>query len=195
MVGVEFGDVTLDSARAGCAFHLETDAVFHQTQMFVSHNRRILAAFREQGIARGPARACSHMGVEMWIDAELCKRDAYFSGYQAALRYGARELAGARSRLNSDWPMLARLRLKGLFVHLAQRGRAVFDPSYRRFYERFHGALAHRRRLAPSPDELHRVARFLESDRDVARDVAELLEEMAPLTRRAAAVSVPCSLV
>src|SRR6187402_2966197 len=81
-----------DELAEGLDFHVRTDAVFHQTAMFISHNQRAVVALRALGVSRGPARAAGHMGVEMLIDAELVADTRYVTAYQAALSWGARAL-------------------------------------------------------------------------------------------------------
>ncbi len=181
MVGLRPPETNGDpEVEAGLNYHIETDSVFHQTEVFIQHNRRVLLDLRQLGVSRGPARACSHMGVEMLIDAKLVESDLYFFPYQEALEWGKQELALlSGSAFARSWSLGSQLRLKGLFSLLQKRGRAVFAPSFTRFCERFSGALSHRSRLAPSEEELAQIARNLAQDRLVEQDVERLLDDMA----------------
>lgn len=167
---------------AGHNFHLATDAVFHQTEMFVHHNLRVLTDLRRIGISRGPARACAHMGVEMLIDAQLVINPDYFEAYLRALRWGAHELSTAEvSELAQQWPQSERSSFADLLSFLVDRGRWVFEASQERIQNRLMGALLHRKRLSPSQPELLKIAQFLANDQLVAANVENLLSEMQNL--------------
>lgn len=55
----------------GVAFHYACDAVFHESEWFRASNRALRDALVDAGIDSGPARACSHAGVEMLLDGRL----------------------------------------------------------------------------------------------------------------------------
>ena len=48
----------------GVEFHHACDAVFHDLEWFHSANRSLRDALVDAGVDSGPARACSHAGVE-----------------------------------------------------------------------------------------------------------------------------------
>lgn len=163
----------------GHAFHLATDAVFHQTEMFIHHNHRVLSELRTIGISRGPARACAHMGVEMLIDAQLTTNASYLDAYLDALRWGAAQLSQPdQSELAQHWSPSDRTSFAELLLVLVDRGRAVFEASQQRIHDRLLGALRHRPRLSPSPPELLKIAHTLASDQLVVANVEALLSEM-----------------
>jgi hypothetical protein len=56
---------------AGVAFHHACDAVFHESEWFRATNRGLRDALVDAGVEQGPARACSHAGVEMLLDGRL----------------------------------------------------------------------------------------------------------------------------
>jgi len=56
---------------AGVAFHHACDGVFHESEWFRVTNRALRDALVDTGIDSGPARACSHAGVEMLLDGRL----------------------------------------------------------------------------------------------------------------------------
>ncbi len=185
MAGLRCARSRDERVNAGIDFHMETDAVFHETRMFIEHNRRVCASLRELGVGRGPARACAHIGVEMLIDAVLVESERHLGQYTSALRWGASQLSVLGStEFGRGWSLPTKLRLKGMLAHLADRGASVFEPTFDRLSARFAGALAHRPRLAPNEAELSTIASFLAEDTRVRRDVPALLDEMSKLEPR-----------
>ncbi|MFI5053966.1 MAG: hypothetical protein ACHQDE_06345 [Acidimicrobiia bacterium] len=55
----------------GVAFHHACDEAFHESEWFRTHNRELRDQLIGAGIEPGPARACSHAGVEMLLDGAL----------------------------------------------------------------------------------------------------------------------------
>jgi hypothetical protein len=55
----------------GVAFHHACDAVFHELEWFRLANRSLRDALVDVGVESGPARACSHAGIEMLLDGRL----------------------------------------------------------------------------------------------------------------------------
>jgi hypothetical protein len=56
---------------AGMALHRATDAVFHALPGFRERSRAGTGALRDVGLERGAARAASHVGIELILDAAL----------------------------------------------------------------------------------------------------------------------------
>jgi hypothetical protein len=82
---------------AGVAFHHACDAAFHDSVWFNETNRDARDALVAAGVASGPARACSHAGVEMLLDGELVSAPVVLERTHEALdavASGAPELAG-----------------------------------------------------------------------------------------------------
>ena len=73
---------------AGIALHHRTDAAFHGIGPFVTLLQDALDELSARGVPRGPARAVSHIGVEMLIDGELVHDAQVASAYTDALRAG-----------------------------------------------------------------------------------------------------------
>lgn len=166
----------------GVRFHLDTDALFHQTRVFCEHNRRLQARFRELGVSRGPARAAAHLGVEMLIDAELARETPAVDAYVAALAWGVRHV-GHESQ--GVWRSPSQLKLAGLCQYLLDRGPGIHCTARERFVERLGRALGGRRLLSPTPAELQLIAEELQGDRAVAVEVPDLLVELRPLSEPA----------
>jgi hypothetical protein len=69
--------VVLDATLAGgVSFHHLTDHAFHELTSFHQLSRHAFAWLSASGIARGPARAIAHIGVEILLD-EVLARDAF----------------------------------------------------------------------------------------------------------------------
>jgi hypothetical protein len=160
----------------GLSYHVETDALFHNTRTFMELNRKALSDLRALGVSRGPARACAHIGVEMWIDAELAKDNASLSGYESALS----EIC---KRPQVLFPLAREecQRAQGLCDHLLQMGQSAFHPSAEKFALRLHRTLSPRERLLPSADELVVIANYLSTFTDARERCSELMGELSPL--------------
>lgn len=163
----------------GVRFHLDTDALFHQTRVFCEHNRRLQARFRQLGVSRGPARAAAHLGVEMLIDAELARVQSAVDDYLDALNWGVRNVP---REVRAVWALPGQLKLTGLCQYLLDRGPGIHCTARERFVERLGRALGGRRLLSPSPEELQVIAEELHRDRSVAEQVPDLLAELGPLS-------------
>ena len=80
----------------GVAYHHACDGVFHESEWFRTTNRAVRDALVGAGISSGPARACSHAGVEMLLDGRLVTDvtiDAHARAVLDALRTDAPALA------------------------------------------------------------------------------------------------------
>jgi hypothetical protein len=69
----------------GVEFHHACDAAFHGSEWFRTANRDLRDALVDAGVAHGPARACSHAGVEMLLDGELAADPAVEHAARATL--------------------------------------------------------------------------------------------------------------
>ena len=69
----------------GVRLHHDTDAVFHDHPVFRELCADAVAALSELGLARGPARATAHVGVEIHIDGVLARDDSARKSYLDAL--------------------------------------------------------------------------------------------------------------
>jgi hypothetical protein len=162
----------------GVQFHLQTDSLFHETEAFITLNREALKELRSQGISRGPARACAHMGVEMLIDARLAEERNFHDGYLEALASGAGDplLFGPHKREAGE-------RVRALCDHLAEKGKGIHAATRERFALRLGRTLENRPRLRPTESELVKIADYLCDLEEVGRRVPELMEQLSPLTK------------
>lgn len=177
MVGAQLrGPLLDDDVARGVQFHLQVDALFHETDAFLTLNRRALQDLRELGVSRGPARACAHIGVEMLIDAQLIKDPELLDGYLRALAVGARSV-----HVHDGQDAKSVTSLMGLCGHLLDRGAWVHAVAPERLERRLGGALAHRPRLTPTSEELRLIAKYLCTFELAAEQMPHLLDQLAPL--------------
>ncbi len=69
----------------GVAFHHACDAAFHESEWFHAANRGLRDVLLDAGVDSGPARACSHAGVEMLLDGGLVAQEHVAVHAQATL--------------------------------------------------------------------------------------------------------------
>jgi hypothetical protein len=141
----------------GVAFHHACDEAFHGSEWFRTRNRELRDALFDAGIETGPARACSHAGVEMLLDGALVTQPRVADSATRALgavNTGAEELAGlaapqARAMLRE------RLQLIGRSLD----PRRYAEPGF--VSERLHRMTSGRRRIELRVEHVAVVARAL----------------------------------
>jgi hypothetical protein len=158
----------------GIALHHRTDQVFHEARAFQELSQAVVLDLTRQGVARGPARAVGHVGVEMFIDGELVGDGEVATAYLDALCHvdaiepllpdpGARErwwrLAQRLTRHGVPYdyknPAAVATRLGSI---LASRPRLALDPGSERIVR------------SVLPDLQHRVAARLPELLDSVRE-------------------------
>ncbi len=158
------------TVRAGVAFHHRTDEAFHHQADFVALMQETLVALSEHGVARGPARAVGHIGVEMLIDGELVHAQGNGDAYVQALQH-----SGA---VDDDPSVDSETRAGLSSVHRRLRAHGV-PYDYRNteaVVSRLSRALSGRPRLAISPEDARKVAIVLpEIQRSVVTRLPALL--------------------
>jgi hypothetical protein len=138
----------------GVEFHHASDEAFHESAWFRSANCDVRDALLDDGVELGPARACSHAGVEMLLDGRL--------GAEPAVRDAARD---ALEALASNAGQLEHLAAPPARDDWRERLRAIgttLDPArYRepRFIaERLQRMTNGRRRIELPIDQVDAVA-------------------------------------
>jgi hypothetical protein len=84
MASVRLGDHAGDIG-AGIDFHHRTDAVFHRMPVVSGLMRDLFDRLIAGGVARGPSRAVSHVGVELLLDGVLIDDESHRAAYLDAL--------------------------------------------------------------------------------------------------------------
>ncbi len=170
----------------GVAFHHACDAVFHESAWFRSANRELRDALVDAGVESGPARACSHAGVEMLLDGRLVADpivDTYARVVLTAVRADAPQLAAlAPAEAREVW--VERLQMIGGSLDPARYQDARFVA------ERLHRMTSGRRRIELGADQVDTVAatlrEFQPAISDAAPDVIALVKREVPSPRRPA---------
>ncbi len=170
----------------GVAFHHACDAVFHESAWFRSANRELRDALVDAGVESGPARACSHAGVEMLLDGRLVADptvDTYARVVLEAVRADAPQLAAlAPAEAREVW--VERLQMIGGSLDPARYRDAQFVA------ERLHRMTSGRRRIELGADQVDTVTatlrEFQPAISDAAPDVIALVKREVPSPSRPA---------
>jgi hypothetical protein len=128
------------AAELGVAFHHLTDRAFHELGAFHELSRAAFAWLSERGMARGPARAIAHVGIEILLDEVMAADPKSRRAYLAALQV---EL-GDVMRLE---PPSELARLEALCATLLERGRTYRVPEAAAVALRIRRAMEGRPRL------------------------------------------------
>jgi hypothetical protein len=142
MIGLKPVRARDPSLAAGIELHHLTDAAFHSAEPFISLTHAARVALSEAGLARGPARAVAHIGVEILLDEVLAREMRGLNAYLAALAIGesARELLEFQSTEHAD-------RCLSLLGVLATRGAPDASVPAAQVADRIQRALRGRPRL------------------------------------------------
>jgi hypothetical protein len=176
MAGLRVERVAHAAVDAGRRFHLATDAAFHRSQRFASLVLGGTRALRAAGLRTGPARAVSHVGVELLLDGWLAGRHGVPRLYDAALASGPSLVAQVALRGGADAAPLGALcaRIRGAGLPPDR----WCEPE--RLAARLARILAHRPRLALAASELAAVRAWgVGATDEVAREGPGLLAELA----------------
>jgi hypothetical protein len=155
----------------GVAFHHACDGVFHESEWFRAVNRSLRDALVDAGVDTGPARACSHAGVEMLLDGQLVAYPAVEHHARVVLEtvdVGAPELGPlALPDVRDDW--IERLHMIGSSLDPTRYRDARFVA------ERLQRMTSGRRRIELPVEQVDTVtvalAEFQASIVDAAPDV------------------------
>ncbi len=170
MAGVKLAEPSNDQVRAGVALHHRTDSAFHHQPGFIALMQETQLALIARGVARGPARAVGHIGVEMLIDGELVHAPGNAAAYVQALE--------SSPAVESDGGLAPETRVRLAFVHSRLRTHGV-PYDYRNteaVVMRLSRALSGRPRLAISREDAKSVAQALpEIQRQVVSKLPAIL--------------------
>ncbi len=145
----------------GVAFHHACDAVFHESEWFRDANRDLRDALVGAGIETGPARACSHAGVEMLLDGRLVGDPAIDSSARIVLH----AVSSDDLPLSATLAELAPVESRAVWVErLWMIGRSLDPARYRDatfVAERLQRMTSGRRRIELRPEHVDTVAATL----------------------------------
>ena len=165
----------------GVAFHHACDAAFHESEWFRSRNGELRDALFAAGIDSGPARACSHAGVEMLLDGGLVAQAHVAEHAQTtldAVDAGADDLATlAPDDTRAVW--VERLHLIGSSLEPSR----YTDPRF--VAERLHRMTSGRRRIELRLEHVDTVTHVLEAIQPrLASEAAGVVGEVHRRVRR-----------
>lgn len=142
MIGLKPVPARDANLAAGVKLHHLTDAAFHSAEPFLGLSHAARVALSEAGLARGPARAVAHIGVEILLDEVLARDQRSRSAYLGALALGdsAREMLEFHRKEDAD-------RFVSLLSVLASRGAPDTGMAPAQVADRIERALRGRPRL------------------------------------------------
>lgn len=150
--------------RSGVAFHHTTDDAFHRAPSFVALMAQAFEQLEATGVAHGPSRAVSHVGVELLLDGVLLDDDLSRRAYLDAIGEAAPAQLGPALRFRHPERFVA------LHERLTRYGLPTGYRDVEFVADRLYGILAPRPRLALAPedrgpvtDALRAVARSLDA--------------------------------
>lgn len=168
------------SVTAGIDLHHRTDDVFHRHPWFADRNRSLADRLQADGVGRGAARACSHVGIELLLDGELLADPRLVAATDDA--YG-----GIPERLDLLDGLVDPERRAGWREHLRRVAEWRMPDDYDRpdaVARRLHRILARRPRLALADDRVDTVAEALaEFQQGIRATATEFLSELTDLVR------------
>jgi hypothetical protein len=168
----------------GVAFHHACDAVFHESEWFRTSNRALRDVLVDAGIDSGPARACSHAGVEMLLDGRLVTDatvDTHARVVLQAVRSGAPAL-GNLAPVDARDVWIERLQMIGGSLEPSRYQDARFVA------ERLHRMTNGRRRIELPAAQVDAVEAAL---RDFQPGIAEAAPDVVASVRRTVLVADP----
>lgn len=171
------GQRAVDSAISdGISLHHRTDELFHGHPWFLRLQREIGEQLESDGVGRGPARACSHVGIELLLDGELLAAADTVGATSSALRQIDERREEVAALVRPEWRAAWERHLDRLSTDRLptwyHKPEAVADVLYR--------MLSRRRRLAFKPELIPTVSSVLARAKRLVDDQAEgLVDELA----------------
>jgi hypothetical protein len=161
-------EVLDEQVARGVSFHHFTDHAFHELDSFVRLSRDAFAWLSAHQVARGPARAVAHIGVEMLLDEVLSKDADACDAYRAALRAPLDHALSFGAPADPE-------RLSALRASLLERATIRVIPSPELLAERIRRTLSGRPRLALDAAAEPRLASWVALTRPLVAEAAPQL--------------------
>lgn len=167
---------TDDSVRAGVELHHRTDDAFHSHRWFRTNSQMVSKRLEQEGLPRGAAKACGHVGVELLLDGQLLdENDGLREAVERATAGVDQPSLGLTSLVNEskqqDWSR-----------HLESISGWPLPDDYRSataVAERLRRILSRRPRLAFTPEHIELVGNTLgDCQPDLESSSASLIEDL-----------------
>ena len=158
IIGCTTPHCTLRAVQQGVRFHLLTDEEFHQTETFRSLVRACRRELELAGMRRAPARAASHVAIELLLDAELSNVPLHGIAFRTALRIAGQSGTGNQLQWTADD---AAEKFESLRLRLVERSTCGDFFANDRLVERLVYALQRRPRLKMSPHEQNIIRQWI----------------------------------
>ena len=158
IIGCATPHCALQAVQLGVVFHLLTDEEFHQTETF----RSLVGTCRKEmelaGMRRAPARAASHVAIELLLDAELSHVPLHGIAFRTALRIAGQSGTAYQLQWSADD---AAEKFEALRLRLVERSTCSDFFANDRLVERLAFALQRRPRLKMSTHEQNTMRQWI----------------------------------
>jgi len=158
IIGCTTPRCTLHAVQLGVSFHLLTDEEFHQTENFRSFVGACRRELELAGMRKGPARAASHVAIELLLDAELSHVPLHGIAFRTALRIAGQSGTAYQLQWSADD---AAEKFEALRLRLVERSTCGDFFTNDRLVERLVFALHGRPRLKMSRHEQNIVRQWI----------------------------------
>jgi hypothetical protein len=165
-----------ESIRAGVELHHRTDDAFHTHRWFQTSSQAVSARLQREGLPRGAAKACGHVGVELLLDGWLLDENRGLRRAVEQATAGVEEPALGLVQLVDDAHRSA------WTTHLRSISSWPLPSDYRRpeaVAERLRRILSRRPRLAFTAGHVELVSQVLgEHQRELESGSATLIQDL-----------------
>ncbi|MEM9134095.1 MAG: hypothetical protein AAF962_24780 [Actinomycetota bacterium] len=169
------GSTDDDAVSHGIDLHHRTDDAFHQHPWFTGRNRELADRLGADGVGRGPARACSHVGIELLLDGELLRDPTHQAASADAYNGILDRLDDLESLVEAEHRARWRLHL----TRVAERHLPDYYDDPQAVAALLHRILSARPRLALPTEHVPVVAAALaDVQPDIAATATDLLGQL-----------------
>ena len=175
---VSVAQVSQGEVHRGVDYHHATDAAFHGCEHFTRLCGAALERLTAEGVERGPARAVSHVGVELLLDGALSHDSAAVATYKSVLAQALENENELAEQLAWTPEQTQRLRQGLTRLVGAPLPEGYRDPSF--VVERLQVILARRPRLAIKPADVPRVSSYM---RELHNEISSVWPELLAQVR------------
>lgn len=174
--------LTHSTLESGVQNHQYADSAFHQSEWFIDRNASLTDELESAGLDRGPARACAHVGIELFLDGALLSSKPGLHGVvQNCLRRTADETLNITRSVKPE-------RATQWQDHIERTAKWLLPSDFHQpaaVAQRLHRIVVGRPRLAFPADQISVVEEVLVNTQSQLLGQSEqLLQEVAGEVRR-----------